>query len=214
MINNTVYQICTAYDLIKGNFEENFLVQDNLKYGNFGLGTFNGLNGEMIIYEGEIYRANYYGELEKVYIEKSPFTVITDFCSENEFQINNLNQDEVFDIIKSNFNTNKLIYAIKINGVFSFVNLRSNSKQEKPYPDFSKILKNSNYFTKENINGTLIGFYFPESFEKINPPGFHFHFIDEYNKIGGHVTDFNTTVATIHLNQKTNYNLILPKSDN
>jgi len=212
MRGSIVNQVCTAADLIEGNFEDSFLIKDIIPSNDFGLGTFNHLNGEMIIYNGKIYRAKYDGEIEEVFHGKSPFIIATKFTEANPFLLKELNQELTKKELKSKIDKTS-IYAIKIDGSFSFLDLRSNSSVKKPYPTIEKILKESNNFNVQDVKGTLVGFYFPKSFEKISTSGFHFHFIDEDKKLGGHVIDFAIKNAKIYLDKKTHFNITLPKPD-
>jgi acetolactate decarboxylase len=209
MTYNLINQVCTATDLIEGNFENSFHVKDIILDNDFGLGTFNRLNGEMIIYDGKIYRSKYNGEIEETLHDRSPFIIATKFKQEKPILVYDLNDEQIKNKIKLEINQ-KLIYAVKIEGSFSIINLRSSAPIKKPYPNFTEILKGSNNYKVVDIEGVIVGFYFPLSFEKISTSGFHFHFIDNKRKIGGHVVDFKIKKAQIFLDKKTHFNLSLP----
>ena len=55
---------------------------------------------------------------------------------------------------------------------------------EHPQPEGHKplsetIAKVQNSYTLDDIEGTIVGFWFPAYMKTINVPGFHFHFIND-----------------------------------
>ncbi len=214
MQKNTVYQVSTAQYLISGNAEGHNNLNKITRYGDFGIGAINHYNGEMIVCNKKVFIANYYGNVKKVTdSDLSPFYIITPFEPDKEYSIRNSNQEKTFELLTEKFLSADLIYAIKITGKFDSVLLRSGKEQQKPYPDFKQIIENSNTYKKENISGTMIGFYFPEPFEKVSTSHFHFHFIDNEETIGGHVCNFYINDAKAYLNEKANLNIVLPKPE-
>ena len=65
--------------------------------------------------------------------------------------------------------------------------IRSVPKQNKPFPTLAEALKKETRFELNNVKGTMVGFRFPSYIREINEPGYHFHFITEDRKAGGHV---------------------------
>lgn len=93
-----------------------------------------------------------------------------------------------------------LIYTFRIEGFFSQIDLRSEECTCRPYRrliDILPALQRTHSF--ENISGTLIGVYFPAYLAQLNVPGFHFHFIDAAEKIGGHVYGLNLTDGQVKI---------------
>ncbi|MGB6152245.1 MAG: acetolactate decarboxylase, partial [Pricia sp.] len=63
----------------------------------------------------------------------------------------------------------------------------------------------------EAVSGTIVGFYCPDFIGNINVKGFHFHFISDDKKLGGHVMDFKTTQPLhVEVDKKTDYHFVLP----
>src|SRR5438132_1663193 len=52
-----MYQISTSTALVEGVYSGSILSSALLEHGDFGVGTFEGLDGEMVILDGEIYQA-------------------------------------------------------------------------------------------------------------------------------------------------------------
>lgn len=206
MDKETVYHMYTANSVIQGKFDGQITIDELLKHGNFGLGTLNGLNGEMIIYNGIAYSANHKGELRIIdKNEQTPFAAITHFTNSKSLKLNNVSLKDLTSILDNEIEDEKFFYAIKIEATYSFIEYRSNKKLQKPYPTIEKAIKESNTILKYNTTGTLIGFRSPNSAQKVNVKGYHFHFIDSEIKIGGHVNDFFMTKGSITINQKRKF---------
>ena len=80
--------------------------------------------------------------------------------------------------------------SVKVKGTFQKMHCRSVEKQEKPYPRLVDAAKDQVEFTRETVEGVLLGFYTPEIFGSIAVPEFHLHFLSDERDFGGHVLDF------------------------
>jgi len=210
MKRNCIFQVSTTDFLLKRNYSGFVSIKQLLKHGDFGIGTFSGLDGEMIMLGGKIYRANHSGEINEVKSsKKTPFAISTFFAPKKDFPIENAGNKDLTQIMLKQFIISDYLYAIKIAGFFQMIDLRSGKKQQKPYPEFKTLTKSLSQFKLEHIEGTIVGFYFPESYKKISGNGFHFHFIDKKFEFGGHVNDFYIDMAKVEIEIKTRINLKL-----
>ncbi|MFC2084489.1 acetolactate decarboxylase [Bacteroidota bacterium] len=175
---------------------------DELKsYGDFGLGTFNEINGEMICLDGVFYRIDASGRVENANLnEKSPYAVLKFFKTDQKTKFNGYKSLESIKSEISNFisDTSRPI-AIKIFGKFRYVKTRSVHKQKPPYQSLDQIVKNQVISEYHNSTGTLVGFWFPEYFEGVNFSQFHFHFITKDKSGGGHLLDCEAEDIIIEL---------------
>jgi acetolactate decarboxylase len=204
-----IYQISFIDALLAGNYEGKIAIKDLLKFGDTGIGTFEDLDGEMIVNNGQCFRANENCEIEEVKDEeKTPFATVS-FINYKNDKINYKDYDfKSFQdlVLDKNFNINSF-YLIKLEGFFHYIKVRSVPKQSKPYRKLVDIVKQDQKIVeKNNVYGTLIGFYCPNYFREINVGGFHLHFIDKENKFGGHVLDFNLETGSLFCEEK---NLLL-----
>jgi acetolactate decarboxylase len=106
--------------------------------------------------------------------------------------------------------TKNIFYAIRIDGNFSYVKTRSVPKQAKPYPLLAEVVKNQPIFEKKNVRGTIVGFFCPSYVKGINVPGFHFHFISDDRKFGGHLLDCSISKGEIKLDYTNEFAMNLP----
>lgn len=174
-----IYQYSTIAALLEGLLEGELTLEELLKKGNFGLGTFNALNGELIILDGVPYQALPDGTVQKPSLDtKIPFATVCDFSQ------------------PTRANTN-LPMAIRIDGVFAKIGYRVVPKQEKPFQSLHVASKTQPTFIKENIAGTIVGFHMPHIFTPLNVPYQHLHFISADFSCGGHVTSYETDAKSV-----------------
>ncbi len=206
--NNTLFQVSTPLSLLQGALDGNYTVKQLEKKGNFGLGTFNGAAGELIAINGKFYDINAKGKarLAKSW-EKTPFSTVTNFKPTKTFDVADVANIQGLKYVIEDQITNKNIpYAIKITGTFKQQSLRSLIPQKKPYRPITNTAKiKQNLFDLKNVQGTMVGFWFPEYLGNVNVPGFHFHFINKKHTEGGHV--LNTEISTAKVSIEPIYNL-------
>lgn len=168
-------------------------------FGDFGLGTLEGSNGEVIFLDGVIYHANQTGKITRLSgDELTPYAVVTNFESEEQFSLTNGSDDLVKETILEKISHN-LFAAVKIEGTFKHMHVRVAPKQEKPYPRFVEIARNQPEFEANDVTGTIVGFFTPGLFHGAAAAGFHLHFISDYRQFGGHVLDFELSNGKVEL---------------
>ena len=75
-----VYQVYTSNAILAGVYEGDAFFADLANYGNFGLGTFDAVNGEIIALDDDYYRIDAYGNALTVDPEMiSPFALMANF---------------------------------------------------------------------------------------------------------------------------------------
>lgn len=209
---NSLTQISTLNALASGIYEGETTLSELLAKGDFGIGTFNGLNGEMVILNGTIYQAAANGTINKpVPDQKTPFAMITPFKETDSFIAKGqFNFQKLTTIADSIIPTKNIIYAIKADAYFDSIIVRSVPHQSRPFPPLVEVTKTQLVFRLYKTKGTLVGFRFPPYVKGINMPGYHLHFISEDRKAGGHVLSFTMHDAAVSLDEIKNYVLSLP----
>ena len=196
------YQIGTIRSLITGVYEGDITFRALANYGNFGLGTFDGVDGEMIALDGDFYRIDARGKSHQVSPDrKTPFGIVTHF-QEIETKPLHAFQDlgSLQENITSFFESKNIIYAIRIDGSFKSVKLRSEHPQPSGHRPLSETMARvQTTFTFQEINGTMVGFWFPQYLQAINVPGFHFHFLDSSHTMGGHLFEVELHQGSLQL---------------
>ncbi|MBN1914752.1 MAG: acetolactate decarboxylase [Parachlamydiales bacterium] len=209
----SVFQTGTIGSLMHSVYEGDVSLESLAKQGNFGIGTYDKLAGELLLYEGTFYQIQKKGSVSSPSLKsKTPFAAVTFFLSQN---ISQWKSKASFQALQKHIDSlipsKNLIYALQINADFDSITLRTVKEQEAPYSG-KKALEDQYQYSQKSIRGTLIGFRFPQYLEQVNVPGYHFHFIDSSKKIGGHVFDASLHTATIQICPIYHFHLQLIKS--
>lgn len=208
-----IYQVSTIEALLNGLYDGNVSFKELKNYGNFGLGTFNAIDGEMIELNNKFYQVKSDG---KVYVVNdkalTPFAVVTSFEPDTTYDLTNITSlPDLTSYIDSVLPSQNLIYAIKINGIFNSIRVRSVPVQVKPYPPLTKVAEKQSVFNFNNIKGTIVGFRFPDYLSRINVAGYHLHFIAEDKNSGGHLLDCNINKTKLEVDKSSKLYLDLPQ---
>ena len=213
---NSLTQISTINALLAGSYDGIEQTKALLNYGDFGIGTFHKLDGEMLILDNQIYQIRANGKPYKDSLSQTtPFATVVKFKSDIRYKLENVNNFEsLLILLEDKIKDKNKFYAFKINGVFNSIKTRSIKAQEKPYNELKDVVKKQSYFNTELINGTLVGFYMPEFVKGLNVPGFHFHFISDDEKFGGHVLELNIKNALVKIGKYSNFYMKLSEKEN
>ncbi|WP_147275771.1 acetolactate decarboxylase [Adhaeribacter pallidiroseus] len=197
--------------LLAGLYEGTFTVKELKQRGNFGIGTFHSLNGELLMLNGKVYQIQADGSSQEVQdTTRIPWATVSFF---QEGQQHHLPDDLTYTSFQKEMDkvlaSPNLSYAIWVEGVFS-IKVRSVPAQTKPYPKMTQIVDQQSVFNYQNIRGTLVGFRSPAYVKGINIPGFHLHFLSADGKRGGHVLDFIMERGTVQTEKYHELSLVLP----
>ena len=216
-MDNKMYQVSTLQALALGYSRAVISVGELLLEGDTGLGTFEDVNGEMIVMDGHCYRADQDGNVTLVPSETGvPFAAVASLSGEQIFQFGNMPditsvRTELTRKIEERFGLNSM-HVVRIDGIFDKVDARSEAPYRSHHVTLKEVLgKNQRAFVFENIRGSLVGVYFPDYMDGINMPGWHLHFLSEDRSKGGHVFDVCIREGTVKVDKITNIYINLPK---
>jgi acetolactate decarboxylase len=209
---DTLYQVSAFNVFSTGNFEGNVTYAELSKHGNFGIGTLNDLDGEMIAFNGKFYQIPTDDPPREIgSMEKTPYATVTFFSSDYTFPVVNVSSYlQLTEDINSTLPNFNAIYAIKVHGFFDFAQTRSVPIQTKPYPNLSEAVKNQTVFDLNDVEGTLAGFFFPNSMDGVDYVGYHLHFLTDDHTAGGHLLECTIKNAIVEIDQINNYHLLIP----
>src|SRR5580765_5217671 len=84
---HTLFQVSTSGALVAGVFDREVSVKSILEHGDFGLGTFANLDGEMVVLDGRVYQVQGTGRVsEAVPDAGAPFAVVTRFSPQTDVE--------------------------------------------------------------------------------------------------------------------------------
>jgi len=216
-MQNKMYQVSTLQALALGYSRSVITAGELLQEGDTGLGTFENVNGEMIVMDGHCYRANQNGTVTVVAPDMGvPFATVGKFYGAQQFELKNMPnidaiREELTKKIEERFGLNSM-HIIRIEGHFEKVDARSEAPYRSHHVTLKEVLQqNQKAFIFENISGTLVGVYFPDYMDGINMPGWHLHFLSDDKTKGGHVFDVSIRDAVAKVDKIGNIFINLPK---
>jgi acetolactate decarboxylase len=209
---DTLYQYSTLGSLMAGVYDGALTFGELKSHGDFGLGTFNTLDGEMVAIDGNIYQVKSDGSVQLVSDDmKTPFSVVTFFESDDSRTVNErMDCDALKAMIDEMLPTENIPYAIKVSGDFSYIKTRSVPAQIEPYPPLLDVIADQPTFKFKNIQGDMLGFRLPDYMDIANSPGYHFHFLNSDKNAGGHVLGCQVANVTIELDYTDEWLTELP----
>ncbi len=211
----TLTQISTIDTILSGVYDGVVDFKTLKKYGDFGIGTFEALDGEMLAFDGNYYQIKADGIAYPVSDSmETPFASVTFFDDDYKGELpEGINYEQLQDFLDGTLPTGNIFYAIKIEGTFSYMKTRSVPAQEKPYPLLVEITKNQPVFEFNDVEGTIAGFRCPAYVAGVNVPGYHLHFLTKSKNSGGHVLEFEIAEAVASIDYISEFLMILPGED-
>src|SRR6476659_2335612 len=189
---HTVFQTSLMSALLDGVYDGELTIGELLRHVDFGLGTFNALDGEMIILDSVCYQLHGGGAVSiAAPDQRTPFAVVAPFVPSISTQLpRHSTREDVADIVSALTGSDNYLYAIQITGRFDWVRTRTVVRQRKPYPPLKAVTRNEPVVQFDDLDGVIAGFRTPLYEQGIGVPGGHVHFLDEKHERGGHVLDY------------------------
>lgn len=216
--NNTFYQYNTWSAFVNKVFDGDATIKDLKKKGNIGLGSFNLLDGELVMLNNIAYRVREDGTIsvakdsDKIIYANAAF-----FNPESQVKTDGsaLNLKELGAFINTKLVSRNYFYAFTVYGEFETMKCGGLRIQTPPFEDgLDVLIPNRPVFEGEKIKGTMVGFYCPDMIGDINVAGYHFHFISDDLKLSGHVMEFlSNSPLTIKIDKLTSYEFQLPQTE-
>lgn len=212
---NTITQVSTIDAILAGAYDGQMPCRHLLSYGDFGIGTFDHLDGEMILLDGNCFQVKADG---KVYTPAmtmtTPFASVVPFKKDMTLTLDKgLDFQELEGVVNKAVPNMNIFCAVKATGRFLKVTTRSVPAQKKPYPPLVEVTKHQPVFNLKSLSGTIVGFRSPSFVKGVNVPGFHLHFISDDLKSGGHVLEFTLEEGVMEIDVCNRLLLILPEGE-
>lgn len=210
-----IFQTSLMSALLDGVYDGETTVRDVLGNGDFGIGTFNALDGEMLILDGVCYQLRADGTSSVASPEShTPYAVATTFVPHIERDLLpgsvRAEASAQIDLMTASEN---YMYALRIEGEFEWITMRTVVKQHKPYRPMTEATDEDAIVELHNVSGTVVGFRTPLYEKGIGVPGCHAHFVTDDRTGGGHILDFKLRSGRAALCLGTDLRLQLPLTD-
>ncbi len=209
--SDNIYQYSSKEGLLNNQYIGDLTVGEIKENGDFGLGTFNMVDGEMVIFDGNVYQVLTNGEINNMPTETlSPFVVTKFFDSDTTFTFpNNISLDSVKSLLNPLFESRNTPLAVKMIANFSTLKSRSVDKVANESVTLAEIVANQTEFDFTSVSGTIIGFWYPYYFDGVNFPGFHLHVLLDDLSGGGHLLDCTFENVNVEIDYASGVNVAL-----
>jgi acetolactate decarboxylase len=213
---HTLFQVSTSGALVAGVYAGAVSAQGLLEHGDFGLGTFANLDGEMVVLDGHVYQVQGTGRVsEALPTARAPFAVVTKFAPDMDLEMEPIrNFSELQKRCDSLRTSGNIFYALRLDGRFNRVRTRAVS----PPGEGTRLVdaaKAQSEFSFTDVSGTLVGLWSPGFSSAFSVAGYHFHFLSEDRKEGGHLLECEPGPGPLRLRMEalTDFHLALPETE-
>jgi alpha-acetolactate decarboxylase len=167
--------------------------------GTHGLGTFESIDGEMVMIDGVSYHLRADGSIETATAHNTlPFAMVTRFKPTSSHKVSLQNKDAIYMTAKELFpNASNLYLALRIEAVFPSIKVRAVRGQKYKGQPLAELGDSQSVNTYKNIRGTVFGFRSPPFSQGISVAGGHLHFVSADRDCGGHVLELETEDAVM-----------------
>ncbi|TDG21729.1 acetolactate decarboxylase [Paraburkholderia silviterrae] len=210
-----IYQTSLMSALIDGVYDGSMSIAELLEHGDFGLGTFNDLDGELVAFDSEVHQLREDGSARVASMDqRTPFAVVTQFRPTMRGELTTaLDKRDVQDLIDELVRSPNLFCAFRIDGRFERVETRTVPRQTKPYRPMLQAIERQPVFEFRETTGTLVGFRCPPYVQGINVAGFHVHYITDDRRGGGHVLDYRLLEGKLEIAKISKLRIDLPRTE-
>jgi len=207
-----IFQLSTINAVLEGVYDGDMSYGQLKRHGDFGIGTFNALDGEMIAFDGRFWQVRGDGRANPVPDDAlTPFATVLFFAPKIEEEVvRPVDLDGLKGIIDSKVSSSNLFCAVRIDGIFASVHTRSIPRQSKPYPPLVDVTKHQPEFDFAHVEGTIVGFRFPDFAAGMNVPGYHLHFLTRDERGGGHLLAMQLDRGRLAIDEESDFHIELP----
>ena len=210
---HSLFQVSTSNALVQGVFQGAVTVQDLKRNGDFGLGTFDGLDGELIMLDGVCYRATGGGAVSTPPDDaRVPFAVVTHFHPDLSLTTDPASLADLAEFLDAARPSENLFVGIRATGQFERLSMRAACAAESG-ENLLEATAHQSEFSVVQEEGTLVGFWAPLYARAVNVPGYHFHFISEDRRLGGHVLDMEAGPLEVGIHVESELHIAIPETE-
>jgi len=208
----TLHQTGTIEALSAGDYAGQTPMPTLAAQGDFGLGTFDALNGEMVVLDGVVYQVTVDGMVHKAKPgQAAPFAQVVRFAGTIDLgRVDGLDLPGLTAALAARLPDPSKMCAVRVDGRFGKLTVRSVPAQTKPWPPLAEAVAHQATYPLADEQGTLVGFYTPPGLPALSPPGWHFHYLSADRRRGGHVLSIKVDAAKARGEAVTAMDLRLP----
>jgi acetolactate decarboxylase len=211
---HTLFQVSISGALVAGVYDREVSVKSILEHGDFGLGTFANLDGEMVVLDGRVYQVQGTGRVSEAGLDAgAPFAVVTRFSPQTQVETEPVASfKDLQGRCDEHRKSGNIFYAIRLDGHFRRVRTRAVNPPQ-PGTRLVDAARAQTEFNFRDVDGTLIGLWSPGFSSAFSISGYHFHFLSRDRQHGGHLLDVEAGPLQLKIEALTDFHLALPESE-
>lgn len=211
---HTITQVSILNALLARRFDGLVPCSDLLEHGDFGIGTYDRMDGEMILVDGTFFQGKAGGAIQKPDpATLTPFATVCRFVADQSWDLTGPLDYAGLDASIDAHAMNPNVYlAIRVEGLFPIMRIHALVEQQKPYPPTAEVVKGCVRSELTNVRGTIVGFRGVPWMRGINDTSYHLHFITEDRAYGGHVLGFEMSEGTVSINTLRDHVVLMPEA--
>lgn len=211
-VEHAAFQVGTLDALMAGRYDGDTTVAELLAHGDLGIGTIAALDGELVVVDGAAFVVGGDGVVRPVAgSTTTPFAVVCRFSPlVRSERTGPLSLAELHALVDELAPAGLDVSAVRIDGSFSGIRLRSVARQRPPYPPLSEVTAHQREWTVATAVGTLVGFRFPDRAAGLEVPGYHLHFLAADHRTGGHVLELTMRHGVVEVDGTSELHVELP----
>lgn len=205
------FQTSTLAALLDGRYDGDVTIAELRRHGDLGLGTFDALDGELVALDGVVWRADEHGRLHRPADDvRTPFAVVTRFAADVELTLDvALDHERLLELIELHAPAHGCA-ALRFDGRLEHVHARSVPRQRPPYRPLAEVAADQRVFDLGPVDGSVVGFRFPDESGGVNVPGHHLHVATADRTRGGHVLEASVGPGTLRIDRLEDLHMELP----
>jgi acetolactate decarboxylase len=211
---DSAFQTSSIEALLDGQYEGDLTIGELLTHGDLGLGTVDHLDGELVVLDGEALVVGGDGTVRPAGPdETTPFAVV---CPFHPGPPQPLGRQPTFEALTAAIDElvpdRSRVAAIRVDGRVGRARVRSVERQEPPYLPLREVVAHQHEWTLDEVDGSLVGFRFPDETGGLEIAGWHLHLISADRTCGGHVIDVDLTEGDVRIEHLSDFHVELPPS--
>jgi acetolactate decarboxylase len=209
--HHTLYQVSTAGALVEGVYQGAVSVGLVREHGDFGLGTFEDLDGEMVVLDGHVFRVSSAGDVHEVSDDATtPFAVVTRFGDPDAVVLDVIDSLATLAVAVDTMRASaNVFFAVRVDGRFDAVHVRAACRTAPGVP-LAVATEQQAEFELADVDGTMVGFWSPPYASGVEVAGYHLHFLSDDRTAGGHVLDCRGRDLRVRVQEESDVHLALP----
>jgi len=207
----SLFQVSAAGALVAGVTRGSITVAELVTHGDFGLGTFDDLDGEMVVLDGTAYQVTKDGTTIADPAAHVPYGVVLNFHPDATAELEPFDSfDDLVRELDALRTTDNEFFAVRIDGTFDHVKTRAVCKAEgDSLVDAASVQAK---FEFDDITGTMAGVWSPKYTQSITVAEWHLHFLTDDHQGGGHVLGGRGSGLQVQVQRVADFHVAFPET--